>query len=181
MAVTLCTQKASSVENRERRLSFSSCLGRENSSINSVRLKSGCSILFDGMFFIYIKRRELFKKLELATKLSSPSKKAKQIGKGCVGCHSRWKVVFDYQGFHEKFLDKRTNELVSVVHCVVFPSARNIFITSDFQKTRSDFESVFFSGETGSDHCGYVGYYLIELSIRFVFSFSFVLIREVNI
>ena len=62
VAVTLFTQKTASVENKEIRLSFSSCLGRGDSLTNSVRLKSGCSVLFHGMSFFYISNVESFSK-----------------------------------------------------------------------------------------------------------------------
>ena len=88
MAVILVTGKAPSVENMDRRLSFSSRLGGGNSSTNSGIKVVAQLILFHGMSLFYIKRRELFKKLELDTKLWT-SKKAKQIGKGFAACHSR--------------------------------------------------------------------------------------------
>lgn len=65
---------------------------------------------------------------------------------------------------------------MSVVHCVVLPSARKIiFIISDFQKL-GDISNFFFFGEKASDHCSMM--VLLEVSFRFVFSFSFGLIYK---
>lgn len=99
VAVTLFTQKTASVENKEIRLSFSSCLGRGDSLTNSVRLKSGCSILFHGMSFFYISNVESFSKslnlLQNYRHLRKPNKLERVVPVAILG-ESMFVIIRDF-------------------------------------------------------------------------------------
>lgn len=99
VAVTLFTQKTASVENKEIRLSFSSCLGRGDSLTNSVRLKSGCSVLFHGMSFFYISNVESFSKslnlLQNYRHLRKPNKLERVVPVAILG-ESMFVIIRDF-------------------------------------------------------------------------------------